>query len=343
MSNLKSYEYHLPKKLIAQRPASKRDASRLLNIHRDDKSVTHLKFRDFPSLLNSNDLLVINDSAVFPARLKARRSTGATIEILLVRNLGKGAWTALIKGIRRLHVGERLRVGESHLTLMQKHDTGSAEICFESSGDSKDTVAQYGMIPLPPYISRPNDETDKEDSVRYQTVFATQPGSCAAPTAGLHFTKEIIHSIKTRGVKIVNITLHVGPGTFRPIKSDNIDDHIIDNELYSVSTSAAQAINKTKSEGGRIVAVGTTAVRTLESTAVNGLVEPGNGETNLLIKPGHKFEVVDALLTNFHLPKSTLLMLVAAFSGREFIVNIYNQAIKKGYRFYSYGDCMFIQ
>lgn len=344
MTSVDLFDYTLPESLIAQRPNSDRSGSRLMLLDRKNGGIRHSGFSSFPELLNQGDTLVLNNTKVFPARLMAKRKSGGNVEVLLIRRHDGSVWDAYVGGLKRIKPGESLLIGDGEAELLEKLDGGIARFRFDSESEVERLTASFGQIPLPPYIKRDGGRTDESDRERYQTVYAKASGSCAAPTAGLHFTDEILKQIIGRGVQVIEITLHVGPGTFKPVKSDSIEDHIMDREHYEISVEAARAINEAKNEGRRIIAVGSTVTRTLESAVLkNGSVEPGSGSTSLYITPGFKFKVVDAIVTNFHLPKSTLLILVSAFAGRDHTLKAYQEAIRERYRFYSYGDAMFIE
>ena len=301
----------------------------------------HRAFRDFPSLIEPNDVLVINDSRVIPARLLAKRRGGGAAEVLLVTREAEGTWRALVKPGARIKAGTRLTLGGDDAVEIVEHlETGERRVRLEGQGGDDAIIARRGAIPLPPYITR--DPTD-EDRERYQTVYADAAGSVAAPTAGLHFTPEILRQIEQRGATVARVTLHVGPGTFRPVASDDPDEHHMDAEAYVIPERAARAVRAGRAAGGKIWAVGTTSLRVLETAANDdGTVRAGAGWTTLFVKPGFRFRVVDRLLTNFHLPRSTLLMLVSAFAGTEQALAAYREAVAQGYRFYSYGDAMAI-
>jgi len=337
------FDYHLPKELIAKFPVEPRDSARLLVLHRKTGEIEHRIFRDIVDYLNSGDLLVINDTKVIPARLFGRLETGGKVEVLLVRQVEPDLWEVMAKPARKLKEGKRVIFdGELSATVRGYSGEGRRLLEFQLTGEKSfmEKLSEIGHVPLPPYIER---EERPEDRVKYQTVFARKEGAVAAPTAGLHFTEELLQKLKDKGIIIKPVTLHVGPGTFKPVKVENVEDHEMDYETYSVPEETAEAIEEAKKRGSRVVAVGTTVVRTLESAARDdGTVEPGEGRTNLFIYPGYRFKVVDALITNFHLPRSTLLMLVSAFAGKERVLNAYREAVQKGYRFYSYGDAMLI-
>ena len=337
------FDYELPKELIAKFPVEPRDSSRLMVLHRNTGEIEHRIFRDIVEYLKPGDVLVINDTKVIPARLFGKLETGGKVELLLVRQPGLGIWEVMAKPARKLKEGKRIYFDEE-LEAVVKGYSGEGrrivEFILKSNKDFMEKLEEIGHIPLPPYIER---EEKPEDREKYQTVFARKEGAVAAPTAGLHFTEELLQKLKDKGIIIKNITLHVGPGTFKPVKVENVEEHQMDYETYHVPEDTAAEINRAKEEGRRVIAVGTTVTRTLESAAEkDGKVKPGEGSTNLFIYPGYRFKVIDALITNFHLPRSTLLMLVSAFAGRERILNAYREAVKKGYRFYSYGDAMFI-
>lgn len=343
MTLLSLFDYRLPEKLIAQRPAKDRDQSRLLVLNRQSGAISHDTFYDFPKFLDSGDLLVLNETKVIRARLAGKRKTGGAIELLLIRSTSNGVWETMVKGLSKLKPGEKIIIGDGSATLLEKKDGGVALFQFESENEVYRLLDKYGEAPLPPYIHREGGKADDDDIIRYQTIFAQNEGSCAAPTAGLHFTDEIFDAIKTKGVEIVKLTLHVGPGTFRPIKTESIEDHIMDEEFFSISDETAAAINRAKLKGRRVIAVGSTVTRALETSAQKGGdVVSGESSTSLFITPGFEFKIVDALLTNFHLPKSSLVVMVSAFAKRELILNAYSEAVSQKYRFFSYGDAMFI-
>ncbi|MCL2853461.1 MAG: tRNA preQ1(34) S-adenosylmethionine ribosyltransferase-isomerase QueA [Defluviitaleaceae bacterium] len=336
-----SYFYELPKELIAQTPIADRAASRLMVLDKHTGDVRHAAFRNILSFLNPGDCLVINDTKVLPARLVGHRSTGGAVEVLLLRRLEGDVWEALVKPGRNARNGEIISFGEGTLSCVVEDDSledGKRLVRFSYDGIFEEVLANIGEMPLPPYITEKLSEKD-----RYQTVYAANEGSVAAPTAGLHFTPELLQEIESAGVRIVRITLHVGLGTFRPVKADNVKDHVMHEEFCIVSEKAAGTINGCKSAGGRVVCVGTTSCRTLETMCDDtGFVRSGSMWTGIFIYPGYKFKVMDGLITNFHLPESTLLMLVSAFAGRENILAAYNQAVDHKYRFFSFGDAMLI-
>jgi S-adenosylmethionine:tRNA ribosyltransferase-isomerase len=343
---LDAYDFELPPELVAQDPLPERDASRLLVLDRTSGLLSHRLFRALPELLRPGDLLVTNRSRVFPARLSGRRSGGGSAEILLVRRRGQDRWDALVRPGRRLRPGARVAIAPGfEAELEQDPDASSSAptrlVRLHSAPQSADqAIEQHGHVPLPPYIRREAREADRE---RYQTVYAREPGSVAAPTAGLHFTPALFARLLARGVATAEVVLHVGPGTFRPVEVADVRDHRVDPEDYAIPTDTAAAIARTREQGGRVVAVGTTATRALESAAApDGLVRAGAGTTALVLVPGARFQVVDALITNFHLPRSSLLLLVSALAGREAVLAAYAEAVSRRYRFYSYGDAMLV-
>lgn len=333
------FYYDLPPEQIAQTPAEPRDSSRLFVYDRATDKVEHRIFRDITDYLKAGDVLVINNTKVLPARLYAHTEHGGLIEILLLKRLERDKWEVLAKPGRKCAVGKSFKIGDKlSFTVEGITDSGERIINFSYDGVFENILEEVGSMPLPPYIKEKLKDKD-----RYQTVYAKTDGSAAAPTAGLHFTPELLEKIRSMGVEIVEVLLHVGLGTFRPVKEDIITDHKMHGEYYEVSEQAAAALNRAKAEGRRIIAVGTTSVRTLESaTGEDGVVRAGSGETYIFIYPPYKFKCVDALITNFHLPESTLIMLVAALVGREKILSLYKTAVDEGYRFFSFGDAMFI-
>ena len=344
------FDYQLPTGLIAQAPAPERTASRMLVLHRQTGAFEHRSIRDIGSYLRSGDVLVVNDTRVIPARLTGRRTGpgGGKVELLLVEERAPGSWEAMYHTARPPRPGDCFILGDCHIDgrVIARREGGRIEVHLTCEGDLQTTLDRYGITPLPPYIRRDAstpEETDSVDRERYQTVYARVPGAVAAPTAGLHFDKQLLDALAAQGVARTAVTLHVGPGTFRPVKSDRVETHVMEAERYEIAPRAASVINHARSAGGRIIAVGTTSVRTLESVAeADGHVAAGQGRTSIFIHPPHKFKVVDGLLTNFHLPRSTLLMLVSAFAGVELVRRAYEEAIRQRYRFYSYGDCMLI-
>jgi len=342
---ISEFDYELPEELITQHPLEQRDASRMLILNRETQSWTDTKFTEFPNLIRPEDVVVVNNTRVFPARLIGQRDpTGGRVEILLMREIEPSLWEALVRPAHRMKAGERIRFGDSGLRgdIIEVGGSGTRLIRFESKESVDTLLSDVGQTPLPPYISRPEGTTD-EDEERYQTVFAQEKGAVAAPTAGLHFTPQVIKTLTAMGASLVEITLHVGYGTFEPVRVDNIEHHQVGSEFFEIRKEAAEVINETREHGGSVVAVGTTTTRALES-AVNadGIVEPGKRQTSLTITPGYEFQIVDSLLTNFHLPRSSLLLLVSAFAGREFTLAAYRHAVDQRFRFYSYGDCMFV-
>ena len=336
------FYYDLPEELIAQTPLPVRDASRLLVLDRKTGEIRHRHFYDLPEYLRPSDCLVMNNSRVLPARLMGIRiPSGGAVEVLLLRDLSDGVWECLTRPGRKTKIGAELSFGDGMLTatVVGEGEDGKKNIQFHFQGIFLEILEQLGKMPLPPYI-----KAELEDQERYQTVYSKINGSAAAPTAGLHFTNELLSKIKDRGVGIAEITLHVGLGTFRPVKAENIDDHVMHSEFCMIDENAARTINHTKENGGRIICVGTTSCRTLESLAdESGHVEAGSRWTDIFIYPGYRFKAMDALITNFHLPESTLVMLVSAFAGRETILHSYEEAVRERYRFFSFGDAMFIQ
>ncbi len=336
------FYYDLPEELIAQTPMEPRDMSRLLVCHRKKDSLEHRIFRDLPDYLQKGDVLVINQTRVIPARLLGiKEDTKVPIEFLLLKRINKDEWEAIVRPGRRLKPGTYCSFGGGLLRaqiLGSVEETGGRTVRFLYDGVFEELLDKLGEMPLPPYIHEKLQEKD-----RYQTVYARQDGSAAAPTAGLHFTPELLDRIREMGVPIVPILLHVGLGTFRPVKVQSIENHVMHSEYYEVTPEAADQINKARQSGGRVVCVGTTSVRTLETVAdEHGVIHPGRGETSIFITPGKPFHAVDALITNFHLPESTLLMLISAFMGREQALAAYREAVKERYRFFSFGDAMFI-
>jgi S-adenosylmethionine:tRNA ribosyltransferase-isomerase len=336
---LSDYDYDLPPDRIAARPAERRDGSRLLVMDRDTGDLTHRHFHQLDELLAPGDLLVVNESRVLPARLLGWKPTGARAEILLSRPVGDGTWEALVRPGSKLKPGRRVDVAPGfHVEIVGPAPGGQRVVRLHTEGPEAEALERHGHLPLPPYIEREDDEDDRE---RYQTVYARTPGSIAAPTAGLHFTPELLQRLEERGIERTAVTLHVGIGTFRPVEHDDPGEHEMHSEMYHVPLEAAEAIERTRARGGRVWAVGTTVVRTLESVAEpDGRVRAESGQTQLFIRPGFDFRVIDGLITNFHLPRSTLLMLVSAFAGHAETLAAYRTAVAEGYRFYSYGDAM---
>lgn len=335
---VKDFDYELPQEMIAQHPMEPRDHSRLLVVDKNTGIIEHKHFYDLCEYLKPGDLLVFNDTRVIPARLHGFKDTGARVEVFLLTRIDQNDWEVLVKPGRKLKVGAKIKFSdELSCEIIEHTDFGGRIARFHYDGIFEEILDRLGETPLPPYITAP-----LEDKERYQTVYSRENGSAAAPTAGLHFTKDLLSKIKSMGCEEVFVTLHVGLGTFRPVSVGDITDHVMHKEFYSVSQEAAQAINKAKSEGRRIIAVGTTAVRTLESAGESGVIRAGGGWTNIFIYPGYKFRLVDSLVTNFHLPQSTLLMLISALSTRELMLATYAVAVAEKYRFFSFGDAMFI-
>ena len=339
--NKTDFYFDLPERLIAQTPLEKRDTSRLLHLDKTTGEIEHRHFYDIKQYLRKGDCLVLNDSRVLPARLIGARPTGGSVELVLLKDLGDGCWECLSRPGRKTKPGQEIIFGNGELTATVQSVTegGNRIVKFHFEGVFLEVLERLGKMPLPPYIKE-----ELKDSERYQTVYSKELGSAAAPTAGLHFTKELLREIEEMGVKICFVTLHVGLGTFRPVKAENIEDHEMHSEFCIVPAETAKTINETKRSGGRVIAVGTTSCRTLESFAKeDGTIEETAAWTNIFIYPGYKFKCVDALITNFHLPESTLIMLVSALAGRESILHAYNVAVKEEYRFFSFGDAMFIE
>ena len=338
--DVKDFYYDLPEELIAQVPISKRDESRLLVLDRENKTIEHKIFKDILDYLKPGDCLVRNNTKVLPARIYGKKETGANVEFLLLNNIEGDIWESIVRPGNKLHVGTKVIFGEGLLVaeILEVMEGGTRKVKFTYNGIFNEILDEIGLMPLPPYI---HEELKEKD--RYQTVYAKYQGSAAAPTAGLHFTDELLEKIKEKGVEIANVTLHVGIGTFRPVKVEKIEDHHMHTEHFYIKPEDVEKINKTKQNGGRIISVGTTSTRVLESIAdENGFVREVEGDTNIFIYPGYKFKCVDALITNFHLPESTLLMLVSALAGKDYIMSAYEEAVKEKYRFFSFGDAMFI-
>lgn len=339
--DLIDFNYDLPEELIAQDPLEDRSSSRLMVLHKDTGRIEHKIFRDIIDYLNPGDCLVINDTKVIPARLMGiKEDTGAAIEVLLLKRNADDVWECLVKPGKKARTGARIIFGEGLLVgeIVDVIEDGNRMIKFHYEGIFEEILDKLGQMPLPPYITH-----KLQDKNRYQTVYAKNEGSAAAPTAGLHFTKELLEKIKEKGVNVVSITLHVGLGTFRPVKVDKIEEHHMHTETFNISKEAADTINRTRAAGGRVIAVGTTSCRTLESAAADdGTIPARSGDTDIFIYPGYKFKAIDCLITNFHLPESTLIMLVSALAGRDNIMNAYETAVKERYRFFSFGDAMFI-
>ena len=369
---LSDYDYNLPEELIAQMPADKRENSRMMVLNRKDRTISHKHFYDIVDLLDENTLLVMNNTKVLPARLIGHKDTGAKIEVFLLKpfsprplwereefvneqnceftNSGEGClWSVLIKPSKRIKPETIIKISDElsvkALERLEENGEWLVELIFDGN-NILDVLHRNGQIPLPPYIERkiPNEDLKKLDFERYQTVYAKDEGSVAAPTAGLHFTKEILNKLENKGVELAYVTLNVGLGTFRPVQCENVENHKMHSETFEISETAAQQINKAKAEGKKIVAVGTTTVRTLETAYQKyGCIKACHDHSELFIYPPYEFKVIDNLITNFHLPKSTLLMLVSALAGKDFIFDAYKEAIENKYRFFSYGDCMYIR
>ena len=339
--DLKDFSYELPKELIAQDPLLDRAASKLMLVDKETGEIKHKHFREITDLLNHGDCLVLNNTKVIPARLLGNKlETNAAIEVLLLKRNENDIWETLVKPGKKAKVGTKISFGDGLLIgeVVDVVEEGNRLIQFSYEGIFEEVLDQLGEMPLPPYITH-----KLEDKNRYQTVYAKNEGSAAAPTAGLHFTKELLKEIEDKGIKIATVTLHVGLGTFRPVKVDNILEHHMHSEYYSIEESEAEKINSTKKNGGKIISVGTTSCRTIESASnEDGTVKASSGWTDIFIYPGYKFKVLDSLITNFHLPESTLLMLVSALAGREHMLNAYETAVNEKYRFFSFGDAMFI-
>ncbi|WP_315081568.1 tRNA preQ1(34) S-adenosylmethionine ribosyltransferase-isomerase QueA [uncultured Clostridium sp.] len=340
--NVKDFDFYLPEELIAQHPLEKRDTSRLMVLDKETGEISHKNFYDIIDYLNEGDTLVLNNTRVMPARLIGEKEgTGGKIEFLLLKRVEKDRWECLAKPGKSARVGRRFTFGESKLKaeVVEVKDNGNRIVEFYYEGIFEEVLDSLGEMPLPPYIHE-----RLEDRERYQTVYSKENGSAAAPTAGLHFTEELLHKIKDKGINIAYVTLHVGLGTFRPVKVETIEDHEMHSEYYHLSKEDAEVINATKKRGNRVISVGTTSTRTLETIAgEDGNIKETSGWTNIFIYPGYKFKVVDRLITNFHLPESTLIMLVSTLAGKEHVMNAYEEAVKERYRFFSFGDAMFIK
>jgi S-adenosylmethionine:tRNA ribosyltransferase-isomerase len=335
------FNFYLPEELIAQDPLEDRSSSRLLVLEKETGEIEHKIFKDIVGYLNKGDCLVINNTKVIPARLIGEKEgTGAKVEVLLLKRQQDDVWETLVKPGKKAKIGSKISFGGGLLTgtVVEVVDEGNRLVQFSYNGIFEEILDQLGQMPLPPYITH-----QLQDKNRYQTVYAKYEGSAAAPTAGLHFTKDLLKEIEEKGVTIANVTLHVGLGTFRPVKVDNILEHHMHSEFYQIEPEEAEKINNTKKNGGKVICVGTTSCRTVESAAgEDGMVKAGSGNTEIFIYPGYKFKVLDSLITNFHLPESTLIMLVSALAGREHVLHAYEEAVKERYRFFSFGDAMFI-
>ena len=334
------FNYELPERLIAQHPSEKRDESRLMVLDRKNQTIEDKVFKDVIDYLNPGDCLVRNNTKVIPARLYGKKETGANVEFLLLKRVHDDTWEVIVRPGRKLLAGAKVIFGDGILeaTIDRVLDNGNREVTFKYEGIFNEILDQIGMMPLPPYIKEKLKEKD-----RYQTVYAKYDGSAAAPTAGLHFTEELLEKIREKGVEIANVTLHVGIGTFRPVKVENVEEHDMHSEHYYIKQEDADKINNAKKNGKRIISVGTTSCRVLESVAdENGFVKETEGDTNIFIYPGYKFKCIDSLITNFHLPESTLIMLVSSLAGKDFIMKAYKKAVDEEYRFFSFGDAMII-
>ena len=336
------FDYELPEELIAQTPIKKRDESRLMVLNRKNQTIEHKVFKDIIDYLKPGDVLVRNNTKVIPARLYGKKETGANVEFLLLKNIEGDVWESIVRPGNKLHVGAKVIFGDGILEakILEVMPGGTRKVEFKYDGIFNEILDKIGLMPLPPYIH----ETLKEKD-RYQTVYAKYEGSAAAPTAGLHFTPELLEEIRKKGIEIANVTLHVGIGTFRPVKEDTVEAHKMHSEHFYIKQEDVEKINKAKQEGRRVIAVGTTSCRVLESIAdeKTGMVKQIEDDTEIFIYPGYKFKCIDGLITNFHLPQSTLLMLVSALAGKEYIMKAYKEAVKEKYRFFSFGDAMFIE
>ena len=334
------FDYDLPKELIAQTPIEKRDESKLMVLNRSKETIEHKKFKDIVEYLKPGDVLVRNNTKVIPARLYGRKETGAHVEFLLLNNIGGNIWECIVRPGNKLHVGAKVIFGDGLLRaeVLDTMEGGTRKVKFSYDGIFNEILDKIGLMPLPPYIHE-----SLKDNNRYQTVYAKYEGSAAAPTAGLHFTEELLQKLQNMGVEIANVTLHVGIGTFRPVKEENVEEHKMHTEHFYIKKEDVEKINNAKKEGRRVIAVGTTSCRVLETIAdENGFVKETEEDTGIFIYPGYKFKCLDGLITNFHLPQSTLLMLVSALAGKDYIMRAYKEAVKEKYRFFSFGDAMFI-
>ena len=335
------FNYDLPEELIAQTPIEKRDESRLMVLDRSKQTIEHKTFKNIIDYLEPGDCLVRNNTKVIPARIYGKKETGAKVEFLLLKNMEGDIWETIVRPGNKLHVGTKVIFGEGLLTaeILEVMPGGTRKVQFSYKGIFNEILDKIGLMPLPPYIHE-----ELKDNDRYQTVYAKYNGSAAAPTAGLHFTPELLKKIEEKGVKIANVTLHVGIGTFRPVKEENVENHEMHTEHFYIKQEDVDKINETKKQGKRVIAVGTTSCRVLETIAdENGLVKETEADTSIFIYPGYQFKCLDGLITNFHLPKSTLLMLVSALAGKDYILKAYQEAVKEKYRLFSFGDAMFIQ
>lgn len=341
---ISDFNYELPEELIAQKPLAEREGSRMLIVNGAENSWQDGQFINFPEFLQSDDVIVLNNTKVFPARLIGEKETGARVELFLVRELENQIWETLARPAKRLKTGTKIFFGGEQLVaeVLEKTDKGHTVVSFHANGNFDEILNEIGKTPLPPYIKRDDGNTEA-DRERYQTIFAKERGAIAAPTAGLHFTPEILQRVKNKGAAIAEITLHVGYGTFEPVRVSDLSEHKVASERYEISTETAEILNRAKNKGSRIIAVGTTTTRALESAITEtGEFSAGKREANLTITPGYKFKAVGGLLTNFHLPQSSLMVLVSAFAGYDLTMNAYRHAVESRYRFYSYGDCMLI-
>ncbi len=336
------FNYELPLHLIAQHPYDKRDEARLMVLDKTNQTIEHKVFKDVIDYLNPGDCLVINNTKVIPARLYGKKDTGANVEFLLLKRIEGDFWEAMVRPGSKLKAGAKVLFGDGLLkaTVLEVLENGNRKVEFEYNGIFNEILDQIGLMPLPPYIT----EATKEDNSKYQTVYAKYDGSAAAPTAGLHFTEDLLQKIKEKGVEVANVTLHVGIGTFRPVKVENVEEHEMHSEHYYIKQEDVDKINNAKKNGKRVIACGTTSCRVLESVAdENGMMREVEGDTSIFIYPGYKFKCIDSLITNFHLPESTLIMLVSTLAGKDFIMNAYNEAVKEEYKFFSFGDAMIIK
>ena len=337
---LSEFDYNLPEELIAQTPIKKRDESRLMVLNRKDQTIEHKRFKDIIDYLEPGDCLVRNNTKVIPARLYGKKSTGAKVEFLLLNRIEGDIWECIVRPGHKLKPGTEVEFGDGILKgiVLDVMEGGTRKVEFKYSGIFNEILDKIGLMPLPPYIHE-----SLKDNDRYQTVYAKYEGSAAAPTAGLHFTPELFEKIKEKGIGVANVTLHVGIGTFRPVKEENVEEHHMHSEHFYIKQEDVDKINNAKKNGKRVIAVGTTSCRVLETISDdNGLVKPTEGDTQIFIYPGYKFKCLDGLITNFHLPESTLIMLVSALAGKDYIMKAYNEAVKERYRFFSFGDAMFI-
>lgn len=339
--NVSEFNYELPEELIAQVPIQKRDESRLMVLNRKDKTIEHKTFKDILNYLKPGDVLVRNNTKVIPARLYGKKDTGANVEFLLLNRIEGDVWESIVRPGNKLHIGTKVIFGDGLLKaeILDTMPGGTRKVQFFYDGIFNEILDKIGLMPLPPYIHETLSQKD-----RYQTVYAKYEGSAAAPTAGLHFTDELLEKLTKKGIEIANVTLHVGIGTFRPVKEETVEEHEMHSEHFYIKKEDADIINKAKKEGRRVIAVGTTSCRVLESIAnEEGYVEEQERDTSIFIYPGYKFKCIDGLITNFHLPESTLIMLVSALAGKDYVMKAYNEAVKEKYRFFSFGDAMFIQ